>query len=353
MQQNWPYVVAFLVAWLGTDLFIPHITRIATAFGKVDKPNPRKIHTKPIPRMGGIAIFLGFILALVTLGFLQKGFFTSISSSWIGIIVGSSLMFIVGIRDDLKPIKARTKLMWQILAALIAYYMGVRIDFISNPFMGGMITFPWWLSLTFTVLWLVGITNTINLIDGLDGLAAGVSTIAAITLFIIAVQKGQFFSALLAITLSGGTIGFLRYNFNPAKIFMGDSGSLFLGFTLAAISVTGVLKVAATVALIVPILILGVPIFDTAFAILRRLVNGRSIFQPDKGHLHHRLLKIGLSQRRAVVFIYGLSLFLAGIALFLVGVSQAWSLLIVSILIILFGIFSIINVDPKSVGRSN
>ena len=351
MREHWPYVVAFLVAWLGTDLIIPYSARLATYLGKWDMPNSRKIHTKPIPRMGGIAIFLGFILSLITLELLQNGFLTSVSNSWMGIIIGSTLMFFVGIRDDLKPIKARTKLLWQILAALIAYSMGVRIDFISNLIMGGMIMLPWWLSMMVTVFWLVGITNTINLIDGLDGLAAGVATIAGFTLFIIALQKGQIFSALLAITLAGGTLGFLRYNFNPAKIFMGDSGSLFLGFTLAALSVTGVLKVAATVALFIPILILGVPILDTAMAILRRILRKRSIFQPDKSHLHHKLLKFGLSQRRAVIFIYGLSALLAGIALYIVGFSQAWSLLIVSILIILWGIFPFSNLESKSINK--
>ncbi len=335
MSHNWPYVVALLVAWLGTDLLIPHVVRFAKIIGKMDQPDPRKVHTVPIPRLGGIAIFLGFIMSLVTIELLQKGFFTN-SVSWHGIVAGASLMFLLGVIDDLKPLPAKVKFVCQIIVSLIAFSFGVKIGVLSNPF-GGMIILPYWVSMAVSVFWLVGITNTINLIDGLDGLAAGISVIAGITLSIIALQTNQVFGAVIILTLVGGTIGFLRYNFNPAKIFMGDSGSLFLGFTLAAISITSVLKLAATVTILLPLLILGFPILDTTFAIVRRAANGKPIFQPDKGHLHHRLLGIGLSQRRVVIVIYGFSSLMAGVALYLIGARPALSVIIVSLIMLIVG----------------
>ncbi|MEK7434075.1 MAG: MraY family glycosyltransferase [Cyanobacteriota bacterium] len=330
MEYNWPYVVALLVAWLGTDLLIPHVVRFAHFIGQMDQPDHRKVHKTPIPRLGGIAIFLGFLLSLITIELLHRGFFTS-TTKWHGMIAGSILMFGLGVVDDLKPLPAKVKFVAQIVIASIAYYLGVKMLVLSNPF-GGMWILPTWASAFFTIFWLVGISNTINLIDGLDGLAAGVSIIAGITLSIIAIQTGQVFAAVIILTLVGGCIGFLRYNFNPAKIFMGDSGSLFLGFTLAAVSVSSVLKFATTVTLLIPLLILGVPIFDTTFAIIRRAINRKPIFQPDKGHLHHRLLGLGLSQRRTVITIYSCSSFLAGIALYLGGFKSALSIIIVSVI---------------------
>lgn len=329
MNQHWPYVVTVLTAWLGTDLLIPWVTRLAYALGKVDKPGGRKVHQTPIPRLGGVAIFCGFVLALGMLEWLQPDTFFRTGAPWLGTVAGATVVFALGILDDLFTLPAKFKLLVQIGAALLAFYMGVRIEFVSNPF-GGMILLPTAVSAGITVFWLVGITNTINLIDGLDGLAAGVTTIAAITLGILALQTDQVFSALIALTLAGATIGFLRYNFNPAKIFMGDSGSLFMGFILACLSVTGVLKAAAAVTLILPLLILGVPILDTAFAILRRSLQGRPIFEPDRGHLHHRLLGAGLSQRRAVLLIYGMSALLGGIALHLAGARWAIPIIAVS-----------------------
>lgn len=335
MSHNWPYVVALLVAWLGTDLLIPHVVRFAKKFGKLDQPDARKVHKEPIPRLGGIAIFLGFILALITIELLDPGFLTKRGFAWYGIILGSTLMFCLGVADDLKSLPAKFKFLIQIGVALLAYWLDIRIEFLTNPF-GGMIMLPQWLSICVTVFWLVGITNTVNLIDGLDGLAAGVSTIAGITLFIIALKTHQIFSALIVLSLVGGTIGFLRYNFNPAKIFMGDSGSLFLGFTLAAISVSGVLKLAATFSILIPILVLAVPILDTSMAILRRASRGKPIFQPDKEHLHHKLLGRGMSQRRAVITIYGISALLAGIALYIIGTKAALSIIIASALLLIF-----------------
>jgi UDP-GlcNAc:undecaprenyl-phosphate GlcNAc-1-phosphate transferase len=329
MNEYWPYVVTVLTAWLGTDLLIPWVTRFAYAMGKVDNPDGRKVHSTPIPRLGGVAIYLGFVLALGMLELLKPGIFFATRGPWIGIVAGATVVFGLGIVDDLFTLPAKLKLVVQIGAALLAYHLGVRIEFVTNPF-GGMLVLPYGVSLAITVFWLVGITNTINLIDGLDGLAAGVTTIAAITLGILALQTDQVFSALIALTLAGSTIGFLRYNFSPAKIFMGDSGSLFMGFTLGALAVTGVLKTAAAVTLLLPLLILGVPIFDTTFAILRRSLQGKPIFAPDRGHLHHRLLGAGLSHRRAVLLIYGMSALLGGFALHLAGARWAIPIIVMS-----------------------
>lgn len=336
MRESWPFIVTFLIAWLTADLLIPPIRRMSFSFGKVDNPGTRKIHRNPIPRMGGIAICIGFFTSLLGIEYLHPGYFSKLPTEWQGIIYGGIFIFIVGLVDDLVNLRPKVKLLGQIMAASIAFYFGVKLSFITNPF-GGMLLFPIWLSYLLTIFWLVAITNTINLIDGLDGLAGGVSIISGITLFMIAVERGQSLSALVAIALVGGTIGFLRYNFNPAQIFMGDCGSLFLGFMLGALSLTGVMKVAATVAVFLPILILGIPIFDTAFAIVRRLLNRKPIFQADNGHLHHRLLRIGLSQRRAVMLIYGFSGLLGGVALYLVNYPQANVFIIVSAMLILWG----------------
>ena len=345
-EQVMPLLVTLLVAWLATDLLIPWVTKAAYRLGRVDEPDARKVHTVPIPRLGGIAIFLGFSVAVASIEFLTPGPLFPRTGPFMGLLVGGGLIFLLGIADDLKPLPAKFKLLIQIAAAAVAVYLGVRIEVLSNPF-GGMIILPMWLAWSVTIFWLVGITNTINLIDGLDGLAGGVSLIAASTTALIAIQTRQPALALLSLALVGATIGFLRYNWNPAKIFMGDSGSLFLGFTLAAISVIGLLKVAATAALLVPVLILGVPIFDTAFAIVRRALQRRPIFSPDRGHLHHRLLGLGFSQRRAVLIIYAICLLLGGTALTLFGIREGAVVLVTAVGILVWGFSGRLFRSPK------
>jgi UDP-GlcNAc:undecaprenyl-phosphate GlcNAc-1-phosphate transferase len=329
--------VTLLVAWLATDLLIPLVTRMAYKLGRVDVPDARKVHTVPIPRLGGVAIFLGFGIALAVVEALTPGPLFPRSGPFLGLFLGATMIFFLGIADDLKPLPAKFKLLMQILAAGVAVYFGARIDFLSNP-AGGLFLLAPAIAFPLTIFWLVGITNTINLIDGLDGLAGGVSLIAASTTALIAIQTHQPTIALVALALIGATIGFLRYNWNPAKIFMGDSGSLFLGFTLAALSVVGLLKLLATAALLVPVLILGVPIFDTAFAIVRRAWNRRPIFSPDRGHLHHRLLGLGLSQRRTVIVIYGICLFLGGSALALTGIREGIVVVATSVGLLAWGL---------------
>lgn len=334
--------VAVMGPWLFSDIMIPWVVRLAYRIGKVDAPDARKVHTTPIPRLGGVAIFAGFALGLGLLRWLVPGDLFALDGPLRGVLAGGALMFLVGVLDDLRPLNAKLKFALQIVAAGVAYYLGVRIEFVSNPW-GGMFFLQGVLPLLITVFWLVGITNTINLIDGLDGLAGGVSLIAAGTIGVIALQTNQVVPGVLALALAGATIGFLRYNFNPAKIFMGDGGALFLGFTLAAIAIMGVLKLIVAMAFALPLLILGVPILDTSFAILRRIWHRKPIFSPDRGHLHHRLLDAGLDQRRAVLVIYGICLILGGLALELAKVDGSRTVLVAGGAFLAYGLYNLLR----------
>ena len=322
------YVVAFTVA-LATSYFLtPHVKRFAIRAGALDTPDARKVHTEPIPRMGGLAIYAGFLLAVLASVHINRELF--------GIVLGGTVVLAVGIIDDLKPLPARTKLLGQIVAACVPILFGIRIEWLTNPF-GGMIFLDYW-AIPLTVLWIVGLTNTVNLIDGLDGLAAGVSTIASVTIMLVAAQQNFWTVAILTAALAGSALGFLQHNFNPAKIFMGDTGSMFLGYTLAAVSALGTVKSAATIALVVPIVALGLPIMDTAFAIIRRFNSGKPIFKPDKGHLHHRLLAMGLSQKQVVLLMYVISACLGVSAILLTEANIYSAVGILMLLLLLAGV---------------
>jgi len=293
-----PLFLAATLSWLTTPLAI----WVANKIGAIDVPkDDRRVHKKPTPRLGGLAIYIGTITTFL--------FFCDFSmNKLIGILAGSAVIVGMGIKDDTKPLSAKTKMAFQILAAVILMVAGLRITFFTNWlaftgwFSSGQMLYLSWLSIPVTLFWIVGITNTVNLIDGLDGLATGVSITAALTLAFVAHINGFHQAATLTMIVAGACLGFLPYNFNPAKIFMGDTGALFLGYMLAVISILGSLK--SFTAILVPVLALGLPIFDTSFAIFRRWISGRPIMEPDKGHLHHRLLQIGLSQKRAVLFMY-------------------------------------------------
>lgn len=332
------YFTAFFISILLTYLMTPMVKRMAFRIDALDMPGERRINTRAIPTMGGIAIYLGFLFPVLLL--------TNISSTVLGIVLGASFILIVGILDDLYELSPGVKLAGQITAASILIFFGVKVEFITNPF-GGMIYLGSW-GIPLTLLWVVSITNTVNLVDGLDGLAAGISSIAAFILFFVALQEGQVMAAIMAVTLAGSSLAFLKYNFNPAEIFMGDTGAMFLGFVLAAISVSGALKSAAAVTLVVPVLALGVPIFDTIFAIVRRVYNGKPIGEADQGHLHHRLLALGLNQRQAVLSVYAISFGLGLMALIINGANlQDAVILLFSVVILLVygawkvGIFSV------------
>jgi UDP-GlcNAc:undecaprenyl-phosphate GlcNAc-1-phosphate transferase len=310
------FLLTFLIALVITILLTPMVRSFAPEIGAIDKPSERKVHFSNVPRSGGIAIYFGFLAALL-FGLLLGGSSGSMVNPRfiLGIVMGGSLVLLVGLLDDIFSLPAPVKLLGQILAALTAIYFGVAITFVSNPFNG---LFPLgYLAIPLTLLWLVGMTNAMNLIDGLDGLAVGVTAISAGTLFLVALRTHQLGAALLMLALAGVALGFLRYNSFPASIFLGDSGSYFLGFVLAAASIVGVFKTTLVVALLVPLLILGVPIFDTIFAILRRLKERKNPFAADNYHIHHLLLRAGLTQREAVYAIYIVCLLLSFIALFM------------------------------------
>ncbi len=324
--------IAFFIS-IGVVLIItPAVIFLANKTGAVDKPDARKVHKEPIPRIGGVGIFLAFILSMITIA-ICVNFGRENLHEVRGLLISGALMFIVGLVDDYKNLPAKVKLCGQIVAAavLVVGY-GVRVDFVTDPF--GDYLYLEWLAIPATIFWLVGLTNTVNLIDGLDGLAAGVCGLAASTIFLVAMEQNYFVITILTAALSGAAFGFLFYNTNPARIFMGDSGSLFLGFMLAGISIIGAMKSAAVIALVVPILALGIPILDTIFAILRRYLGGQPIFKPDKGHLHHRLLRMGFTQRQAVFLMYVISAMLGLSAIALTEVNGQIAALILTVVIV-------------------
>lgn len=326
------YLLSFVVAFIVSLIATPVAKKLAFAIGAIDIPNEeRRIHTKPIPRLGGLAIYFGTITSILL--FLPK------THETIGIVLGATIIAVLGLFDDKYSLSAKIKLLGQVVAAVVLIISGVRIDWLSNPFGDGMIYLKSWVAIPLTLFWVVGITNTMNLIDGLDGLAAGIAVISSGSLFIVSLLNGRFATAVISIAIAGAALGFLPYNFNPAKIFMGDTGFMFLGFVLAAISIQGAVKSAAAIAIAVPILALGVPIFDTAFAIIRRLINGKPIMEADKGHLHHRLLEKGLTQKQAVLIMYGVSVLLGISAILISSSSEIKGLIIlfISILFVMWG----------------
>lgn len=314
-------IIAFAVAYL----IMPLVSRLAFHIGAVDQPDARKVHDRPMPRLGGLGIFVAFVLAiLVTM---------DIDRSLTGILLGGSLIFLVGVLDDVYDLSPWTKLAAQIIGALIAVYFGVRVQVMTNPF-DGMLQLGA-MSIPLTILWIIGVTNAVNLIDGLDGLAAGVCVIAAITVGIVAWQGQQTAVAFACMLLAAAISGFLPHNFHPARIFMGDSGSMFLGFVLSCLSISGLAKGATLISLFVPVLILGIPVFDTLFAIVRRVNNQAPIFSPDKAHLHHRLMDMGLSHQGSVLAIYAISAMLGGAAVIMTNVTSPKAIMILGLVMVL------------------
>jgi UDP-GlcNAc:undecaprenyl-phosphate GlcNAc-1-phosphate transferase len=342
------HLVSFALALIVSFFATPIARRIAMNSGAVNVPNDsRRVHKKPMALMGGLAIIVGFLIAVVY-SFATKDirlFLEYLSKpDTIGKIIGILIIIVLGIADDIKPLKARIKFPIQLTAAIIAVATGTRITAITKPFQSTVAVHPSMmytlediLAFVISVIWIVGITNAINLIDGLDGLAAGVSGIAALSLYIVAVIRYQDDIAIIAVSLVGAIFGFLPYNFNPAKIFMGDTGSTFLGFMLAIISIEGTMKSVTAIALAIPIFVLGLPIFDTVFAISRRIINGRPIGEADRGHIHHRLLDMGISHKMAVIILYVIS---GGLGIFSIALVDK-GLLPSLILLIIIAMFFI------------
>ena len=291
-------VVAFFVSFMMT----PPVKQFAEKVGAIDVPKDgRRVHDHPIPRMGGLAIFMGFVLSVLL--------FVNISTPVFGILLGAVIIAVLGAVDDIVSLKPMVKLLGQILAAVVAIRSGIVFDTISNPNVFAQQTFIQigWLSAPLTLLWIVGCTNAVNLIDGLDGLAVGVSAISSLTMFVVSLFVADPTVSVMLAALVGACIGFMPYNLNPAKIFMGDVGSQMLGFVLSTVSILGLFKFHAIITFLVPLLALAVPLTDTVFAFIRRIAHGQSPFKADRGHLHHRLLAMGMDQKQAVAVIYGVS----------------------------------------------
>ncbi|MBR0198617.1 MAG: undecaprenyl/decaprenyl-phosphate alpha-N-acetylglucosaminyl 1-phosphate transferase [Oscillospiraceae bacterium] len=302
--------VAFLLCFGMT----PPVKRFAELIGAVDQPSERRINKVPIPRMGGLAIFLGFVLTALL--------FVPMSTQVTGILLGAVIIAVMGAVDDIVSLNPWIKLLGQIVAAVVVIRCGVVFDAISNPNPLSEVAFIeiGWLSVPLTVLWIVACTNAVNLIDGLDGLAVGVSAISSLTMLVVSLIVSDPAVSLLLAALTGACLGFMPYNLNPAKIFMGDVGSQLLGFVLSTVSILGLFKMHAIITFVVPFLALALPLTDTTFAFFRRILRGQSPFHPDRGHLHHRLLDMGLNQKQAVALMYGISALL-GIA----AVLMTWT----------------------------
>jgi UDP-GlcNAc:undecaprenyl-phosphate GlcNAc-1-phosphate transferase len=311
-----------------TILLTPLIKKLAIRIEAVDKPNQRKVHMKVMPRLGGLAIYISFIAGVLL--------FQPDSSHSLPILLGSLIIVITGMVDDVRELSPRVKLIGQLAAALVVVLSGIHVEFINLPF-GGQLEFGIF-SIPLTILWIVGVTNAINLIDGLDGLAAGVSSIALLTISGMAIIMGDAYVTVLGLILMASTIAFLFYNFYPAKIFMGDTGALFLGYMISVLSLLG-FKNVTFISLIIPALILGVPISDTFFAIIRRLVHKQPLSAPDKSHLHHCLLRLGFSHRQVVLIIYAIAAMFS-LAAFIFSMATLWgSLIFIGVILITIEIF--------------
>jgi UDP-GlcNAc:undecaprenyl-phosphate GlcNAc-1-phosphate transferase len=328
------FVVAFVLTALVSFLLTPLVREVARRLEIVDEPNHRRVNTEPIARGGGVAVGIGFLgvalglTLLVASGSLGPGFsLLSIGQGQLtALLAGSAFAVVIGLLDDVLNLRARWQLVSQLILAVGAVLLGVNITSIANPFGSGQIPLSGVWGVAFTIFWIVGMINSINWIDGLDGLSSGIGLIAAFTLGLISLTfgaglSGQPFVALLCFTLAGALLGFLRWNFHPATIFAGTSGVMLLGYSLAVLSILGSAKVA------VALLVLGVPIIDTFWSIVRRVATGSSPFTPDRGHVHHRLMDLGLSQTKAVLVIYGLSLILAVLSFVLSGAGQLYGFL--------------------------
>jgi len=318
-----------IVSTVLSVIFTPIVKEIALKLQIIDMPEgDRRVHNKPMPLLGGLSIYFSFIITLL----LKRG---NLTRAEMGLVLGATIIVIGGFLDDKFDIKPRYKLIFQIAAALILIIYGVKIVLITNPFSSlHQFTNVGVMSIPLTIIWVVGITNALNLIDGLDGLASGIGLISSLTILIIALLNNRYEAAVLAIILCGSILGFLPYNFNPASIFMGDTGAQLLGFLLASISIEGAIKSAAAFSIAVPILALGIPIYDTLFAVIRRKINGKPIMQADRGHLHHRLLDMGFSQKQAVGTMYAISAVLGSFSIIAMEINAQLSYFLLAIIMV-------------------
>ena len=337
--------IAFLLAFITAFVITPYTIRLAQKVGAVDYPNDRRINKKPMPRLGGLAVIAGFMVSaiylIITMSIEKKVNFAEegLNRKLIGCLLGAIILGITCYIDDVKDIKPLVKLAGQVIAAIVVVSSGVLIDNFTIPFKENNVMLNEVFSFVLTVGWIVGITNAINLIDGLDGLSSGITLISCISLLIIfALNESPLIAIILITALAGAIVGFLPYNFNPAKTFIGDVGSNFMGFAIAVISILGVAKTYTAIVIIAPIIVLALPIFDTLWAIVRRIVKTKSIkgvFKADKGHLHHRLMAKGYTQKQAVLILYGITATLGMVAIILLD-SGIWKALSFALLVVVF-----------------
>ncbi|MBQ9687286.1 MAG: undecaprenyl/decaprenyl-phosphate alpha-N-acetylglucosaminyl 1-phosphate transferase [Oscillospiraceae bacterium] len=332
---HWPsLLMAFAVSLLVSFLMTPPVKRFAEKVGAIDVPrDDRRVHDHPIPRMGGLAIFVGFMVSVL--------FFVPVSEKVNGLLIGALIIAVMGGVDDIVSLKPWIKLLGQIVAALVVIRSGIVFDAVSTLNIYAEQTYieVGYLSYPLTILWIVGCTNAVNLIDGLDGLAVGVSAISCLTMLFVSMIVAEPVVTVILGALFGACLGFMPFNLNPAKIFMGDVGSQFLGFVLSCVSIMGMFKLHAIITFFVPLLALAVPLADTIFAFFRRVLHGQSPFHADKGHFHHRLLASGLSQKQAVAVLYGISAILGFIAVLMTGQSPLLRIIcLVAAFVILLGV---------------
>ncbi|OZS78296.1 undecaprenyl-phosphate alpha-N-acetylglucosaminyl 1-phosphate transferase [Tetzosporium hominis] len=320
---------ALVLAFVASIVFTPLVKRLAYRIGAVDRPNYRKVHARIMPRLGGLAIYLSFIVTYLI--YRPDGDFDK------ALLIGATIIIITGVLDDMLEITAKAKMLGQLAAAVVIVVYGeIQIEFINLPF-GGDLEFGYF-AIPLTIIWIVGITNAVNLIDGLDGLAAGVSTIALVTLSAMAILMGNPFVATVTAILAASTLGFLVFNFYPARIFMGDTGALFLGFMISVFALLG-FKGVTMFALIIPVIMLGVPVSDTFFAIVRRLREKQPLSAADKSHLHHCLLNVGFTHRQTVLIIYAIAA-LFGITALIFSQATVWgALLLVAVMLVIIELF--------------
>ncbi len=357
--------IAFLLAFITAFVITPYTIRLAKKVGAVDYPNDRRINKKPMPRLGGLAVIAGFMISaiylIITMSIEKKVNFAEegLNRKLIGCLLGAIILGITCYIDDVKDLKPLVKLAGQVIAAIVVVSSGVLIDNFTIPFKENNVMLNEVFSFVLTVGWIVGITNAINLIDGLDGLSSGITLISCISLLIIfALNESPLIAIILITALAGAIVGFLPYNFNPAKTFIGDVGSNFMGFAIAVISILGVAKTYTAIVIIAPIIVLALPIFDTLWAIVRRIVKTKSIkgvFKADKGHLHHRLMAKGYTQKQAVLILYGITATLGMVAIILLD-SGIWKALSFALLVVVFvalGYKDILHLREDEYANSN
>ncbi len=339
------YLIAFAAAFLLAFALVPLARKLACSLGVIDIPRYRGMHRKPVPLMGGVAVFSAFMVTMLSLSALSVFNIVDFEPSprmW-QLLAGCLIIEAIGISDDLYDLSYKIRMPFQLLAAIFVV-MGNRIECITNPFTAqGYSVLPTWLSWTITILWVVGMTNAMNLIDGLDGLSGGISAITAICMFTIALMNGDVLGAFIAVVLAGSVLGFLPYNLFPARIFIGDSGAPLLGFILAAVSISGSYKMAATISITVPIFLMAVPLFDTASSIIRRVAKGQSPMHADRQHLHHKLVDLGFSKEEAVLILYAICMAFGVLAIIVTGVGPVAAVCVFLVLAAAISIFLIFS----------